>query len=77
MRHQPVPEPRLLDVHDVARLYSISERSVWRLCKLGQIPAPIQFGQRATRWRVSDLTEHIGKLKPSMPRSPATFVRTT
>ena len=54
--------PRLVDVHAVARLYSISERSVWRLCKLGQLPAPVHFGQRATRWRVEDLLEHIGNM---------------
>ena len=54
--------PQLVDVHGVARLYAISERSVWRLTKLGQLPAPVHFGQRATRWRVEDLLEHIGKM---------------
>lgn len=69
MRYQtpfePPVEPRLVDVHGVATLYSISERSVWRLCKLGQIPLPVQFGQRATRWRVADLLEHIDNMEPA------------
>jgi predicted DNA-binding transcriptional regulator AlpA len=64
-RLEPPVQPRLLDVHGVAKLYSISERSVWRLCKLGRIPRPVQFGQRATRWRMADLLDHIGKLEPT------------
>ena len=61
---QPTPSitPRLVDVHGVARIYAISERSVWRLSKLGQLPAPVHFGQRVTRWRVEDLLEHIGNM---------------
>jgi len=55
--------PALVDVHGVARLYCISDRSVWRLYKEGQFPSPVQFGGRATRWRVSDLLEHIRKLE--------------
>ena len=54
---------RLVDVHCVARLYSISVRSVWRLVKEGQLPAPVHFGQRATRWRLEDLLEHIRELE--------------
>ena len=54
--------PRLVDVHGVARIYAISERSVWRLTKDGQLPAPVHFGQRATRWRLEDLLEHIGNM---------------
>ena len=56
-------EPKLLDVRDVARLYAISERGVWRLCKLGQIPAPVNFGHRVTRWRLDDLNEHIRNMQ--------------
>ncbi|NQU22794.1 MAG: AlpA family phage regulatory protein [Candidatus Nealsonbacteria bacterium] len=62
---QPAPSvtPRLVDVHGVAQLYAISERSVWRLTKDGQLPAPVRFGQRATRWRLEDLLEHISELE--------------
>ena len=56
-------EPKLLDVRDVARLYSLSVRSVWRLYKLGQIPAPVNLGHRVTRWRLEDLNEHIRNMK--------------
>jgi predicted DNA-binding transcriptional regulator AlpA len=63
-------EPRLVDVRDVARVYSISERSVWRLCKSGKIPAPVSFGRRSTRWRVSDLVEHIGNMSPLVETTP-------
>jgi predicted DNA-binding transcriptional regulator AlpA len=59
----PAIEPRLLDVRDVARLYSISVRSIWRLCQLGQLPAPVNLGPRLTRWRIEDLNEHIRNMK--------------
>jgi predicted DNA-binding transcriptional regulator AlpA len=55
--------PRLVDVRGVAQLYSVSERSVWRLTKEGQIPAPVRLGRRATRWRLDDLLEHISILQ--------------
>ncbi len=55
--------PRLVDVHDVARIYCVSERSVWRLTKEGQIPAPVRFGRRATRWRLEELLDHIRGLE--------------
>ena len=74
MRYATQPEdtvqPRLLDVNGVAKLYGISPRSVWRLCKLDLIPAAVHFGQRATRWRMEDLLEHISELQPSSPVQP-------
>ena len=55
--------PRLVDARGVARLYGISERTVWRLAKEGQLPAPVRLGRRATRWRVDDLLDHISVLE--------------
>jgi predicted DNA-binding transcriptional regulator AlpA len=55
--------PRLVNVRGVAQLYSVSERSVWRLTKEGQIPAPVRLGRRATRWRLDDLLDHISILQ--------------
>lgn len=56
-------QPKLIDAQDVARLYGISERSVWRMCKRRQIPPPVQFDHRATRWRLADLLAHINELE--------------
>ena len=63
-------EPRLADIHEVARLYSLSERAVWRLHKRHELPAPINFGKcRTTRWRVEDLVAHIREM-PQIVRPP-------
>ena len=56
-------QPELIDAQDVARLYGISERSVWRMCKRRQIPPPVRFDHRATRWRLADLLAHIKELE--------------
>ena len=56
-------QPKLIDAQDVARLYGISERSVWRMCKRQQIPSPVRFDHRTTRWRLADLLAHIHELE--------------
>ena len=55
---------RLVGVADAAALYQVSERTIWRMVKRGRIPAPLRLGARATRWRLSDLLDHIGRMPP-------------
>jgi excisionase family DNA binding protein len=50
--------PCLVDVKDAARMLAVSERTIWRLVELGQLPAPLHVG-RAARWRVTDLMSFI------------------
>ena len=40
----------LLNVRDVAQALGMSERTVWRLSAIGDIPPPIRIG-RNVRWR--------------------------
>ena len=51
----------LVKVGDVARMLSITERTVWRLTKEGQFPAPVHIGG-STRWRTEDLLEYVRNL---------------
>lgn len=39
----------LIDVAKVARMLSVSTRTVWRLVSAGKLPAPIRVG-RSVRW---------------------------
>ncbi len=58
MANKPRVLPRLVDVKDAATMLAVSQRTVWRLVELGQLPAPLHIG-RAARWRVTDLMAFI------------------
>lgn len=49
---------RLLGVRDVANRLGVSTRQVWKLVRLGRLPAPVRLG-RSVRWRESDISEFI------------------
>jgi predicted DNA-binding transcriptional regulator AlpA len=51
--------PILVDVKEVSRLTSLSERYVWKLRADGEMPAPIKIGS-AVRWRYAEILEWIG-----------------
>ncbi len=44
----------LMNARDVAEALGVSERSVWRLAAIGDIPPPVRIG-RSTRWRRSTI----------------------
>ncbi len=41
----PEDQGLLITAREVAKLFQVSERTVWRLCETGQIPPPIRFGR--------------------------------
>jgi excisionase family DNA binding protein len=49
---------RLLGVRDVANQLGVCTRQIWKLAKLGRLPAPVRLG-RSVRWRESDISEFI------------------
>jgi len=51
---------RLLDVHDVAAMLGLSDRSVWRRVKDGNLPQPIYIG-RLAKWRVIDINSYLDR----------------
>lgn len=53
----------LLSVEQVAAALSVSSRTVWRLCKAGHLPQPVQIG-RAARWRAAWVQEFVDGLEP-------------
>jgi predicted DNA-binding transcriptional regulator AlpA len=48
----------LIDIKDLARMLSRSERTLWRDHAAGRIPRPIQLGG-TTRWRIDEIREWV------------------
>ncbi len=55
----------LLTARDVAELYSISIREVYRKASCGELPRPIKLGHRTTRWKASVIQAHLDSLGPN------------
>jgi predicted DNA-binding transcriptional regulator AlpA len=64
-RKRPVVEEvLLLDVRAVARLLSLSVRTVWRLNDLGQMPRPLRI-RAAVRWHREDIDAWLRECRQS------------
>jgi excisionase family DNA binding protein len=55
------PPPRLLSIRDTAMMLSLSQRTVWKLIAIGELPQPLRIGG-ARRFRVEDVENYIAKL---------------
>jgi len=51
----------MVGVREVAELFGVNVRTIWRLSQRGEIPAPIRLSERVVRWRLSDLREHLDR----------------
>lgn len=50
-----LPDSAHVPIEVTRGLYACSNATVWRRVKTGDIPAPVKFGQRTTRWSVGAL----------------------
>ncbi len=48
-------EPLLLCAKDAAKLCGISRAQWWKLLERNKLPEPVYLGQKAPRWRVTEL----------------------
>lgn len=46
----PAEDPLLLDIRSVARLLDVSEKTVERMVKSGELTPPIRLNKRNIRW---------------------------
>lgn len=54
------PQPELLRAADVAKMLSVSTRTVWRMRDAGELPRPVRLGNgNLVRWRSSDIEDFI------------------
>ena len=55
----------LLRVDEVARKLSVCRATVWNWARREQMPQPVRFGGRITRWRSGDIQDFVaGRWKP-------------
>ena len=52
--------PELLTIRELAKVLKLSPRSIWRLVKSHQLPAPVRIGG-SIRWRADDISIWISK----------------
>ena len=52
--------PELLTIRELAKVLKLSPRSIWRLVKNQQLPAPVRIGG-SIRWRADDISLWIAK----------------
>lgn len=62
--------PQMLTAREVCSALKISLATLYRSISAGRLPKPVKIGERASRWRSSDLAEFIDGLgKPDKGRS--------
>ncbi len=59
--------PVLLTVKEVAEMLGLSERTVYRLADVGNMPRPVKIGA-AVRWRRNELDQWIEEGCPARQR---------
>jgi predicted DNA-binding transcriptional regulator AlpA len=52
------PAVQFVTAKAVAKMLSLSTRTIWRLRSAGKLPQPVQIGG-AIRWRLSDIEKHF------------------
>jgi predicted DNA-binding transcriptional regulator AlpA len=55
MTADPDPHGPLLDMHQLAALFRVSRRTIWRWVKDGILPPPLAITRRIRLWRRSDI----------------------
>lgn len=50
---------QLLRATDVARLLSVSVRTVWRLRDSGELPRPVRIPRNLICWRKADVEKYV------------------
>lgn len=60
-------EPLLLRAQELARLLSISLRTLWRLHSSGSLPRPMRLGA-AVRWRADEIKQWIAAGCPAITK---------
>jgi predicted DNA-binding transcriptional regulator AlpA len=55
-------EPLLVDAKTLAKMLSVSVRTVWTLNAAGELPKPVRLGG-STRWKLSEIKNWIDHQK--------------
>ena len=66
----PTPVKQFLTVRQLASRYSVNTSTIWRWSRDGEFPQPVQFSNKCTRWRLSEVEAHEAQL-PSVQTDAA------
>jgi predicted DNA-binding transcriptional regulator AlpA len=59
----PSTSKDLLRIGDVARRFSVSERTIWRWVVAGKLPAPLRLSTTCLRWRARDIDRYVEQFR--------------
>ena len=65
--HGDMVAAELVNARELARLLAISERTLYRLKSMGELPSAVILGG-SVRWRLTEVREWIAKGCPSTPQ---------
>ncbi|WP_428828038.1 helix-turn-helix transcriptional regulator [Azonexus sp. IMCC34842] len=54
-----LPDAAFVRLPVVTGILGCSKATVWRRCKLGELPSPVKLSAGTTAWRVSDIRAHL------------------
>lgn len=57
-----LPDTGFVRLPVLTGLLGCSKATVWRRCKLGQLPSPVKLSAGTTAWRVVDIRSHLATL---------------
>ena len=62
---QRVEPKSILRIHEVCERIGVKRTTIWKWCKAGIFPAPVQLGPRAVGWRVKAVDDWVENLPPT------------
>jgi predicted DNA-binding transcriptional regulator AlpA len=57
-----LPDAGFVRLPVLTGLLGCSKATIWRRCKLGQLPKPVKLSAGTTAWRVADVRAHLASL---------------
>jgi excisionase family DNA binding protein len=61
--HDPTRLEATLTLADLAEIYAVSKRTIWRWVAEGRIPGPYAITRRIRRWKASEIQQHLDGLQ--------------
>ena len=59
---RPASPEATLTLQDVATVYRVSKRTIWRWVAEGRLPRPLAITRRIRRWKACEIQQHLDSL---------------
>jgi Predicted transcriptional regulator len=70
---QHVADDRILSLSQLLERIPLTRQSIWRMCRVGQFPAPIHLTKSRIGWRWSSVEAWIRERENTPPKRRAFF----